>query len=376
MAVISYLTTIQFDHGAIRLVPEELRALGITKPLVVTDPGLVKNGLIDRLLTVLGNTVPRAVFDGTPSNPTEEALDRALALYKSEGCDGLIGFGGGSSMDLAKCVGLMVTHPGKIADYALIHGGLAKLKADAAPLIAIPTTSGTGSEVGRGAVITLRTGRKLAVIGPPMMPKRAICDPELTLGLPPGLTAATGMDALAHCVETYISPRVNPPAEAIALDGVGRIGKWLERAVSNGNDREARWNMMMASMEGAMAFQKGLGAVHSLSHPLGALQAPVLHHGTLNAVVMPAVLRFNKDHVGSKYDQLRSALGVGAGVELPAAITGLNRRIGIPAGLGAMGVTPDILATMAEYAEGDHCTQTNPRPATKADFLELYREAM
>jgi 4-hydroxybutyrate dehydrogenase len=372
VAVITYLTTVQFDHGAIKLVPDEIKALGISKPLVVTDPGLVKNGLIDRLLTVLGNTIPRAIYDGTSSNP----IDEALALYKSEGCDGLIGFGGGSSMDLAKCVGLMATHPGKIADYALIHGGLAKLKPEAAPLLAIPTTSGTGSEVGRGAVITLKTGRKLAIIGPPLMPKRAICDPELTLGLPSLLTAATGMDALAHCVETYLSPRVNPPAEAIALDGVGRIGKWLERTVQDGQNREGRWNLMMASMEGAMAFQKGLGAVHSLSHPLGALKSPVLHHGTLNAVVMPAVLRFNKTHVGDKYERLRAAFGVAASVELPAAISGLNLNIGIPKGLGAMGVTPDILPTMAEHAEGDHCTQTNPRPATKTDFLELYREAM
>lgn len=375
MALISYLTTVHFDHGAIKLVPEELKALGIKKPLVVTDPGLVKNGLVDRMLTVLGNGIPRAVYSGTPSNPTEEALDQALALYKSEGCDGLIGFGGGSSMDLAKCVGLMATHPGHVGDYALIMGGLGRMAADAAPLIAIPTTSGTGSEVGRGAVITLKNGRKLAIIGPPMMPKRAICDPELTLGLPPMLTAATGMDALAHCVETYISPRINPPAEAIALDGVGRIARWLERAVSNGNDREARWNLMMASMEGAMAFQKGLGAIHSLSHPLGGLKSPILHHGTLNAVVMPAVLRFNANHVGDKYDRLRTILGLAPSADLPQAIAALNRRIGIPAGLGAMGVDAAILPQMAEYAEADHCTQTNPRPATRKEFLDLYREA-
>jgi hypothetical protein len=376
MALITYLTTVQFDHGAIKLVPDELRALGIKKPLIVTDPGLVRNGLIDRLLTVLGNEIPRAIYDRTPSNPTEEALDEALALFRSEGCDGVIGFGGGSSMDLGKCVGLMATHPGKIEEYALIFGGLARMKAEAVPLIAIPTTSGTGSEVGRGAVITLKSGRKLAIIGSPMMPKRAICDPDLTLGLPPLLTAATAMDALAHCVETFISPRVNPPAEAIALDGVGRVAKWLERAVANGQDREARWNLMMASMEGAMAFQKGLGAIHSLSHPLGGLKQPVLHHGTLNAVFMPAVLRYNAGHVGDKYDRLRAALGLVSGTDLPGAIAGLNRRIGIPPGLRAMGVTDDVLPRMAEYAEADHCTQTNPRPATRKEFLDLYREAM
>jgi len=376
MALITYLTTIHFDYGAIKLVPEELAALKIKKPLVVTDLGLVKNGLIERLLTVLGNRIPRAIYRDTPTNPTEEALEQALALYKSEGCDGVIGFGGGSSMDLAKAVALMTTHPGTIGDYALIFGGLDKMKADVPPIIAIPTTAGTGSEVGRGGVITLKNGHKIVVVGPTMMPKRAICDPELTLGLPPLLTAATGMDALAHCVETFLSPRVNPPAEAIALDGVRRIGKWLERAVSDGQDKEARWNMMMASMEGAMTFQKGLGAIHSLSHPLGGLKSPVLHHGTLNAVFMPAVLRFNAGHVGDKYDRLREALGLPPGADLPKAISQLNGRIGIPPNLSAMGVSATVLPQMSEYAEIDHCTATNPRRATRREFLDLYREAM
>ncbi len=200
---------------------------------------------------------------------------------------------------MAKAVALLVAHPPPLAQYAMVEGGVARITPAVAPLIAIPTTAGTGSEVGRGGLITLADGRKLGLVSPHLIPKVAICDPELTLGLPPLLTAATGMDALAHCLETFLSPRVNPPAEAIALDGLGRAARHIERAVSDGADREARWQMMTASMEGAMAFQKGLGAVHAMSHPMGALREPSLHHGTLNAVVLPAVLRFNEGHGGA-----------------------------------------------------------------------------
>jgi 4-hydroxybutyrate dehydrogenase len=315
------------------------------------------------------------VFDRTPANPHEDAVLAAVDVYKAEGCDGLVAVGGGSSIDLAKGVALLATHEGPLAQYAAILGGLPKITSRMAPVIAIPTTAGTGSEVGRASLITLRDGRKLGFISPYMIPRTAICDPELTLGLPPSLTAATGMDALTHCIETYLSPRVNPPADAIALDGARRAARWIRTAFENGSDRDARWNMMMASLQGGLTFQKGLGAVHSMSHPLGGLKAPVLHHGTLNAVILPAVLRFNRSHAEEKMRSLEAALGVRDG-ELPAWIEKLNQDLGLPPSLRAMGVTDAVLPDMVEGALKDHSTATNPRPVSREDFLALFREAL
>ncbi|MGE4219249.1 MAG: iron-containing alcohol dehydrogenase [Alphaproteobacteria bacterium] len=376
MPLITYLTTIQFDFGAVKLLGQEVAAVGIERPLVVTDKGLVQLGLAQRVLENLPKDMPVTMFDGTPENPTEEAILQATALYREAGCDGLIAIGGGSSMDLAKGVAIMATHEPPLAQYAAIEGGVAKITARVAPTVAVPTTAGTGSEVGRGAVLSLSDGRKLGFVSPHNIPRRVICDPELTLGLPARLTAATGMDAVAHCIETFLAPAKNPPAEAIALDGLRRAAKNLERAVANGGDREARWEMMMAALEGGMTFQKGLGAVHAMSHPLGAIRKPVLHHGTLNAVVLPAVLRFNAGHVGDKYDALRQAMGVAAGTPMDEALADLNARIGMPAGLGAMGVDPAIIPQVSAAAEKDHCTATNPRPATRADYEKLFAEAM
>jgi alcohol dehydrogenase class IV len=244
------------------------------------------------------------VFAGTPPNPTEEAVREGVVAYSDGDCDGVIALGGGSPIDLAKGVALAATHEGPLEQYAAIHGGVSRITAKVAPVIAIPTTAGTGSEVGRGALLNLTNGSKLALISPYLIPKRAICDPELTLGLPPLLTAATGIDALTHCIETFLSPLINPPAEAIALDGAQRAWRSIQRAVTNGTDREARWEMMMAALEGGLTFQKGLGAVHSLSHAVGALRSPTLHHGMLNGVFLPHVLRFNAAHVGEKYARL------------------------------------------------------------------------
>ena len=251
-----------------------------------------------------------------------------------------------------------------------------RIGANVAPVVAIPTTAGTGSEVGRGAVIVFEDHRKLALISPHLIPRLALCDPELTLGLPPAITAATGLDAFAHCVETFLSPAINPPAEAIALDGAGRITRHLERAVKDGQDREARWNMMMAAMEGAMAFQKGLGAVHALSHPLGGLEGLALHHGTLNAVVMPAVLRFNAPAVGSKYERLAQTLGIPTGIDLPRWVSDFNRRLGMPPNLKAMGVTQAHADALIDAVLADHCAATNPRKMTRADVQALFADAL
>lgn len=370
MATINYLTTVQFDFGAIRLARAECERLRIRRPLLVTDTGVAAAGLLARLQDILADAVDAAIYDATPANPTEGAVLDALARYKEHEADGVVAIGGGSSIDLAKAVALLATHPQPLAQYAAVEGGAARIGAIVAPLIAIPTTAGTGSEVGRGAVIVLADGRKLGLLSPHLLPKVAICDPELTLGLPPYLTAATGMDAVAHCIETFLAPAVNPPAEAIALDGLARAAAHIERAVRDGGDREARWQMMMAAMEGALAFQKGLGAVHALSHPLGALPQK-LHHGTLNAVLLPAALRFNAPAVGDKLERIGSAMALPPNADVPQAIADLNAALGLPTGLAAMGVAREELPAIAEAATRDHCHATNPRPATRADYLAM-----
>ncbi|MBL8833323.1 MAG: iron-containing alcohol dehydrogenase, partial [Rhodospirillales bacterium] len=222
MALIQYLTRIQFDYGALDTLPAELALIGAKRPLVVTDKGVAAAGLLARVLAKLG-LEPAGVFDATPANPTEEAALAAIAMFRAAKADSCIGLGGGSSMDLAKIVALGATHEGPLVKYAAIEGGVPRIGSHIAPSIAIPTTAGTGSEVGRGAILVFADGRKLGVVSPFLIPRVAVCDPELTLGLPAGLTAATGMDALAHCIETFLAPAVNPPAEAIALDGAVRV---------------------------------------------------------------------------------------------------------------------------------------------------------
>lgn len=373
MSLIQYLTAVEFENGALRTLPVALAELGVRRPLVVTDQGLFQTPLVARVTELLSGS--HALYADTPANPTEDAVHDALEIYRQHDCDGVIAFGGGSSIDLAKGVALLATHAGPLENYALVLRGAHRITNKVAPIIAIPTTAGTGSEVGRGALLTLHDHRKLGFISPHMIPRRAICDPELTLGLPPLLTAATGMDALTHCIETYLSPKVNPPADAIALDGAQRAWRWIDEAVTNGSNLEARWHMMMASLQGAMAFQKGLGAVHSLSHPLGGASRMSLHHGTLNAVFLPAVLRFNQSHCAEKYVKLRTAFGLTAGASIADAVSELNRRIGLPACLQQMGVERSLLSQLVDAALADHSTATNPRPLTPTDILALFEEA-
>ena len=375
MATINYLTTVEFDFGAVAKLLDSVRGLGIRKPMLVTDAGLAGSEVMARVLDALGKAQP-VIFDRTPQNPDEQAVEDAVTLYAESGCEGVIALGGGSPIDLGKAVALLATHAAPLEQYALIGGGLAKITSKVAPVIAIPTTAGTGSEVGRGALITLKDGRKLGFISPHMIPKVAICDPELTLGLPPRLTAATGMDALTHCIETYLSPRVNPPADAIALDGAARAARWIRDAVDDGGNRDARWNMMMAALQGGLTFQKGLGAVHSMSHPLGGLKTPLLHHGTLNAVVLPAVLRFNATHVAEKIFALEVVMNVPQSSDLASFIEALNADIGLPRTLRAMGVIEEMIPGMIDGALKDHSTATNPRPLTREDFEGLFAAAM
>src|SRR5260221_4385018 len=348
MALIQYLTRIQFDFGALALLPAELELLNVKRPLLVTDPGIRASDLFGRVKEKLPSG--HAVYDQTPANPTESAVLAALKLYREAGCDGLVALGGGSAMDLAKGVRLLATHDEPLVQYAFIENGAAKIKPTMPALAAIPTTAGTGSEVRRGAVIIMRDGRKLGIGNPHLIPSVALCDPQLTLGLPPGLTAGTGMDAIAHCVETFIAPANNPPAEAIALDGLRRASRHIERAVADGGDREARWNMMMAAMEGAMAFQKGLGAVHALSHPIGSLEDLKLHHGTLNAIFLPPVLRFNRPSIGDKWERLGEAMGLMPGADIARAGAAPHARLGPPPTLRALGGPPPGLPAGARGA--------------------------
>jgi alcohol dehydrogenase class IV len=382
MARIFYLTQIDIDHGAVRLLPAESQRIGMRRPLVVSDAGVRAAGVLQRALDALAE-VPHAVFDRTPSNPTEAAVRAAVAVYQREGCDGLIAVGGGSSIDLAKGVAIAATHPGPLSTYATIEGGSPRITDRVVPLIAVPTTAGTGSEVARGAIVIVDDGRKLGFHSWHLMPKAALLDPELTLGLPPQLTAATGMDAIAHCMETFMAPAVNPPADGIAHDGLTRGWAHIERATRDGQDRDARWQMMSASMQGAMAFQKGLGCVHSLSHSLGGVD-PRLHHGTLNAMFLPAVVRFNASAPSMQTEQrlqrMAQAMGLpgcdAAGTDVAEAIVALNARLGLPSGLRAMGVTADLFERIIDGAMADHCHKTNPRIATRDDYHQMLQAAM
>ena len=384
MAFIYYVTQIQFEFGAIKLLRQECERVGITRPLIVTDPGVKAAGVLQKALDALnpphaGSAMKVAVFDQTPSNPTEAAVRAAAALYKTSGCDGLIAVGGGSAIDCAKGVAIAATHEGPLKNYATIEGGSPKITERVAPLIAVPTTSGTGSEVARGAIIIVDDHRKLGFHAWHLLPKTAICDPELTLGLHARLTAATGMDAIAHCMETFMAPAFNPPADGIALDGLERGWTHIERATRDGSDREARLNMMSASMQGALAFQKGLGCVHSLSHSLGGVD-PRLHHGTLNAMFLPAVVRFNAqaDSVQkeNRLDRMARAMGLASGSDIPDAIKAMNARLGLPTGLAAMGVQPSQFSHIIEGALADHCHKTNPRLASAGEYAEMLRESL
>jgi len=375
MATLSYLTTTHFDFGAIEQIPTALRRAGITRPLIATDKGVRAAGLVDRVTETLGGDAPPPVFDGTPGNPTEAAVLQAFDQYTSAGCDGVLAVGGGSSMDLGKAVALLAGSGGPLAQYDPLAGG-GKLVKSVAPLIAVPTTSGTGSEVSIGFVIIMDDGRKLTFASPQFIPKAAICDPDLTLGLPAGMTAATGMDAITHCIEAFLSPMVNPPADGVALDGLWRGWRHLPAAVQDGSDKDARWQMMMCSTEGAMSFVKGLGAVHALSHSAGRIERLNLHHGTLNAVFLPAVLRFNAPECGGKYERLAQAMGLAPGADLADAITAMNADIGLPPGLGAMGIEEGDMPDLIAYAKRDLSALTNPRKATEDDFEAMIRASM
>ncbi|QZZ37295.1 iron-containing alcohol dehydrogenase [Nitratireductor kimnyeongensis] len=368
MARFNYVTPVRFGFGALSVLADELGHLGVGRFLLVTDPGIVEAGLVERVTAVVK---PAAIFDQTPSNPTEAAAIKALAAFREAECDGVVALGGGSSIDLAKAVALLATHSGVLADY-VIGGGSADAIGPTSPIIAVPTTAGTGAEVGRAASLTLRNGTKAACVNAHLIPRCAICDPDLTLSLPPMLTASTGIDVLCHGIEAYFSSTFNPPADAIALDVVSRSARSLPEAVRNGNNRDARSEMLLAAVMGGMVFQKGLGAIHALTHPLGALGYP---HGTLNAIVLPHVLAINEKLAPARATELKSALDNVSGKSLSVWTNDFIAALGLPQRLSALGMTRDGFSDFAEKAEREHLNKTNPRPLTAAEFLTILEAA-
>ena len=377
MALITLVNQCHIEHGVIDMLSDTLKQLGVKRPLICTDKGLVSVGIVDTIRSRIPNDVTVTIYDGTPENPTEPAVKDAVRMYRENDCDGIIAVGGGSSMDLSKGAALLLTHSEPLVEYNAAAGGVTKI-GPVAPIIAIPTTSGTGSEVSGSAVIKTEDGRKLVFRSPNLKPDVSLCDPDLTLGLPPLLTAATGMDAVTHLMEAVMSPVENPPAEAIGLDGLWRaVSKGnLLRVVDNPEDREARKQMMIDATEGALAFTKGLGAVHAMSHAAGRIDHLNLHHGTLNAVCLPACLRYNDDVLGEKRSRMKQFMGVPEGQSLDKMIEQLNAKFGLPANLSEMGITEDMVPGMIEHALVDPTTTTNAKPVDAEGYKSLYKDAM
>ncbi len=379
----SFPTNIIFGPGAIRELSTCLSELKIKKPLLVTDSKLRSTEVYNLVENELKNCeIDFVAFDEIKPNPTDENIQDAANIFIQSRCDGLIGFGGGSSIDSAKAISVLIKNKGKLIDYNLQTGGNIRIRGPLPPVIAIPTTAGTGSEVGRCSVITsLSHGRKFLVCSPFMLPARAILDPELTIGLPSSLTAATGMDAFTHCVESLTAPVFHPMCDAIALKGIELIAQYLELAVKEPTNIKARGYMMLAAMMGAVAFQKDLGAAHSMAHPLSTECG--IHHGLANAICIVPVMRFNKEVSAEEYAKVAACFGIDtfrkskleAAEESINAVIALNKNIGIPRFLSEVGVKEEQLPVLAKKAFEDPCHKTNPRPCSEQDLFNLFKEA-
>ncbi|HEV2296557.1 MAG TPA: iron-containing alcohol dehydrogenase [Tepidisphaeraceae bacterium] len=364
-AIFAFPTTIVFASGSVGELRGRLAALGATRPLVVTDPGFCATRAFDAARAVLPDGC--VIFSDVQGNPTEANAEAAATAFREQRCDGIVGLGGGSALDVAKIIRLRAKLPHwSFRDAIPVDEVIDEL----APFIAIPTTAGTGSEVGRSSVLTI-DGHKRVIFHPSLLADAVLLDPVLTVELPPKLTAATGADALTHCIESFASPVFHPLCDGIALEGVRLIARALPRAVEEPGDLDARGTMLVAATMGGIAFQKDLGAAHSLAHPLSALCG--LHHGLANALVLPAVMRFNARRKPELYYRVGLAMGK---LDTVAGVTGLLREIGIVPGLRAAGVRDDQLEALADQAFADACHLTNPVPVTRDDLLQLYREAM
>lgn len=380
----SFPTRIIFGAGVLRELGSEAKALGIARPLLVTDPGVVACGLAEQVLLESRRAgLASELFEDVNPNPVEKNVLDGLEAYRRGNCDGIIGLGGGSAIDTAKAIRLAVTHPFPLEQYDDQLDGASRIRAGVPPMVAIATTAGTGSEVGRSTVIILQSNdRKTVIFSPHLIPNVALADPELTVGMPPRITAGTGLDALTHNVEAYLALGYHPLCDAIALQGAKLAIQNLARAVQNGKDLEARSNMMMSAMMGAVAFQKGLGAVHSLAHPLSSVIN--LHHGTTNGILLPHVLQFNRPTSEARLRDLAVAMELdgsrGTAAEAAAALierlSQLLPEVGIPSTLGALGVTRDLIPLLARKAMEDACHQSNPHPCAEADMIALYEKAI
>ena len=371
----SFPTTVVFGAGAVRTVADHVKRVGAKRALLVCDAGVVKVGIAERVRGVLEDGgIATAVFSGVDPNPVEENVFAGVAAYRAHEASCVVAVGGGSPLDAGKLIALKVTHERPLADYDDAADGGRFIGPGVPPVVTIPTTAGTGSEVGRSGVVTLAaTGRKTVIFSPYLLAKVAVLDPELTRTMPPRTTAATGFDALTHCLEAFCSVGDHPMADAIALGGLELCAQQLTRAVEHGDDLEARGGMMKAAMMGAVAFQKGLGACHSLAHPLSSEKG--LHHGLANALCLPAVVDFNESAVAPKLARLR-ALVDPSSKTCGDALRALRRRVGLPEGLRAEGVTEADLAILAPKAFEDACHQSNPRPVTRDDLANLYRASL
>ena len=371
----SFPTPIRFGAGARREVAQHLREQGLKRPLVVTDKALAALPLLAEFRGLLAG-LEVALFSGVSGNPTAAQVMAGAAAFKAHGADCVIGLGGGAALDVAKVVGVAATHEGDVLEYAWDHPQVRSIERPLPWFVAVPTTAGTGSEVGRSAVVSENDSHlKRVIFSPKILARAVFADPELTLGLPPGITAATGMDALTHNIESYLSPAYHPLCDGIALEGTRIAARALLLAVNEPRNLQARGDMMMASMMGAIAFQKDLGAVHSCAHALGAVCD--LHHGLANALMIDTVLAWNQEAAPEKFEELAHVCRVSGGSEeFVPWLRALKARAGIQGKLAAHGVRPEQIPRLVEIAVADICHQTNPRPCTAADFERLFEEAM
>jgi 4-hydroxybutyrate dehydrogenase len=382
LTTMSFPTKMIVGPGALAKLPEEITSLGSVRVLLVSDPGLVKAGIVQRVEAVLdAANIGYARYLGVSKNPVENDVIEGVDCYHQSGASLIIGLGGGGPMDVAKAIRLKVTHPLPLAEYDDLKDGSEKISADQPPIITIPTTAGTGSEVGRSSVISLGSdGVKVVIFSPFMMPQVAILDAELTTGLPPAITAATGIDALTHAIEAYVGLGTHPFADMFALSAIARVGNYLKLAVEDGNNLRARHEMLLAASAGAIAFQKTLGACHALAHPLSAVAG--LHHGLANALMLPHVIRFNLDSATARYAAVDTALsGHRSGTvedraaHCEVAVSELIDAVGLPTRLRDFGVKKSQFKKMVPQALADACAPGNPRLLTVQAAKALYQAA-
>lgn len=371
-------TTIHFGAGARLRLADELRGLGVRRPLVVTDRGVSALGFFEEVvaLAAAGGAEP-AVFDEVRGNPVASQVAAGVAAFGAHAADGVVAVGGGAAVDVAKAIALMATHPGELFDYEDEVPGARPVTDAVVPIVALPTTAGTGSEVGRSAVVADEDSHvKRILCGEPLLPRPVLADPELTLDLPAGITAATGMDALTHNVEAYLAKNYHPMCDGIALEGLSLVAANLSRAVAEPHDLGARSAMLMASMMGAVAFQKGLGVVHSCAHALGAVAD--VHHGLANAVMIDVALELNVETVPERFDAMAARIGL-EDVSPEGFLRWLGElkaEIGMPRSLVDLAVEPALEADLVAVATADACHLNNPRTVTADDFAAIFRRAL